>query len=374
MTKKDQFSSDEWRTLLETPLLAGALVMLVSPQGPVGVLKEINTLSSSAEAMLGHGAAHELIDALREDLRQQQAAGQVNVGVDRSLDQFRSAEFHSLEQAQKLVLDRCREVTQLLHLKALDEEGSYYRRGILWICWQVASAAREEGGLFGINSVQITENEQQAIRKIGFALGISNQEIMQGGQAGAKLSGGAPAGGQRDAVLPAVPVRKAPHAALERFTFEEWDVLRQTPVWVGAAVSAAAPSGVWGTIQELNALVQATQETIERFGEQRLISDLMDDMSLLSSQAEPAVQMPNKLTSAAARQRAVELCRKAAGILEQKASLQEASAYKQMLALIAQKVAQGAREGGVLGIGAQQVSPSEQTLLQELSDALGFPI
>jgi len=365
MTTKDQFSPDEWRSLLETPLLAGALVMLVSPQGPLGVIKEIHMLSSAAEVMLNHGAGHALIDALRDDLRQRQADGKVNHAVDRSLDQFRSAEFHSLEQAQKLVLDRCREITQLLHLKAQDEESSYYRRGILWICWQVAGAAREEGGLFGINSVQVTENEQQAIRKIGFALGISNQEIIQGGQAGTKLPGG---------VLPGAPVRKAPHTALERFTFEEWDVLRQTPVWVGAAVSAAAPSGVWGTIQELNALAQATQETIERFGEQRLIADLIDDMSLLSSQAESAVQMPNKLTSAAARQRAVLLCRQAAGILEQKASLQEASAYKQMLVLIAQKVARGAREGGVLGIGAQQVSTAEQSLLQEISDALGFPI
>ena len=371
MTKKDQFNSEEWRVLLETPLLAGALVMLVSPQGPLGVIKEINTLARSAEEMLNHGASHELIDALREELRQQQVSGQGNNGLDQTLNQFKSPAFHSLEQAQKLVLDHCREVTQVLHLKAQPEESDYYRHGVIWVCWQVARSASEEGGLFGINSVQVTENEQQAIRKIGFALGISTQETMQGAQPGAKLPGQAEPG--KDS-LPVVAVRKAPHAVLERFTLEEWDVLRQTPVWVGAAVSAAAPSGLWGTIQELNALMQATQETMARFSQQRLIADLMDDMSLLSSQAEPAVQMPNKLTIAAARVRAVALCRQAVEILEQKASLQEASAYKQMLALIAQKVARGASEGGVLGIGAQQVSPPEQALLQELSDALGFPI
>ncbi len=356
MTTKEQYTPEEWRTLKDTPLLAGGLVMLASPQGPLGVLQEVGALSAALNEMLNHGASHELIDALRDDLRQAQPAGQESTG----LAQLSGPAMHTLEQAQKLVLDHCREATQCLHLKAGEAEGAYYRHGVLWICWQVARSAREEGGLFGIHSVQVTDNEQQMIRKIAFALGISAQEVMQGGATAASL--------------PAAPVRATPHALAERFSAEEWNVLRQAPVWVGAAVSAASPSGAWGTIQELNALARATQEVMQRFAGNRLIADLMDDMNLLTSQAQPVIEMPSKMSAATAGQRAVELCRQAVSILDQKASLQEASEYKQMLAHIAGQVAKGAREGGLLGLGAHAVSAPEQALLQQIAAALGLPL
>ena len=301
-----------------------------------------------------------MIDALREDFRQQQTNEAGKSDLDASLAQMHLSSIQTLDQIQKLVLDRCREAVQLLATRVSDAESGYYRRGVVWMCWQVARSAREEGGLFGINSVQVTENEQQVIRKIGFALGISAQETQPDSPA--------------SIYLPDVPARRVPHALADRFTREEWEVLRQAPVWVGVAVSAAAPSGALGTVQELNALMNATQETVMRFGSNRLIADLMDDMSLLTSQAQPAVETPTKLTALSAGKRAVELCRQAAGIVDQKASLQEASEYKQMLALIARRVAHGAQEGGVLGIGAHKVSQAEQSLLDEISHTLGIPL
>ncbi len=366
MTAKNQFTPEEWRTLRETPLLASALVMLASPQGPLGVLREVAALSQAVERMLTHGAYFELIDALREDFRAQQNSGQAGPseaapsGTAPDLAQFNTPAFQSFEQAQKFVLDRCREAVQTLHLKAAEDESAYYRHGLIWVCWQVARAAREEGGFLGINSVAITEAEQQAVRKIAFALGVSAQEAgLEGDLARA---------------LPAIPVRSAPHAMADRFSQAEWEVLRQAPVWVGAAVTAASPSGTLGTIKELNALAAATQEVMVRFANNHLIVYLMDDMSLFSSQAQPVIETPTKMTPIQAGQRAVELCRQAAEILAQKASTEEASEYKQMLAHIAEKVARSAREGGVLGIGAQPVSQAERALLQELSAVLGIPL
>lgn len=340
MTTREQFSSEEWAALIEVPLLAGVYTMAVSPQGLLGVFREFSSLRLALLKILSDGAYYELIDELRKDIANQDEK-QAPVSTDR---------FQSQDQMRKYVLDHCRRATQALYQKASEEESAYYRRGVLWICLQVARAARE-GGVFGIKSIQVTEEEQQALRQIAFALGISAQEAIVEN-------------------MPVVPQRAVPRSMAGIFSPQEWELLRQAPVWVSAALTAVSPSGALGIARELTAMAQAVQQVAARYSSNRLIAALLDDMSLLTSQSQPVAEVDDQMSAEEAAQRAVELCRQTGELVDQKVTPQEAHEYKEMVLFLANQIAGGAKEGGVLGVGAKLVSEKEQAVLQEISAAL----
>jgi hypothetical protein len=57
--------------------------------------------------------------------------------------------------------------------------------------------------------------------------------------------------------------------------------------------------------------------------------------------------------------------------VEKKAKPAEAQAFKQWLVSVGQKVAEAAKEGGVLGFGGTRVSEQETAALKELTSVLG---
>ena len=61
-------------------------------------------------------------------------------------------------------------------------------------------------------------------------------------------------------------------------------------------------------------------------------------------------------------------------ILTAKATPEEADAFRRWLLAAAQAAADGAKEGGFMGFGAELVSQGEQRMLDELRTALGVPV
>jgi hypothetical protein len=74
--------------------------------------------------------------------------------------------------------------------------------------------------------------------------------------------------------------------------------------------------------------------------------------------------------SAQVRQMGLDTIRKALAFVKEKAGLEAATEYRQMLGEIAQKTAEAANEGGFLGIGSKQISEGEQAALDEIEAAL----
>jgi hypothetical protein len=68
--------------------------------------------------------------------------------------------------------------------------------------------------------------------------------------------------------------------------------------------------------------------------------------------------------------RAIEAVRQAASIVDAKAP-NDASAYKDWLLHISQKVAEASKEGGFLGFGGVAVSDAEKATLSDVRSALG---
>ena len=95
-----------------------------------------------------------------------------------------------------------------------------------------------------------------------------------------------------------------------------------------------------------------------------LVNDLMKNRNALQLSEQPPVPLSGTPASDDAIARALEYCRQAVVLVEQKANPQDAIEYKRLLIDLSQQIAGSAKEGGV------SVSPEEQHLLDELSRIL----
>ena len=129
------------------------------------------------------------------------------------------------------------------------------------------------------------------------------------------------------------------------YTAEEWEVLLRAPVVVGLAVVAASPSGPIGVVQEMSAIGRILGEEPQG--------------------AETPAQSLEELKA-----HALQTCREVSALLARKAPASEADSVKRWLLTVARRVAEAAKEGGVLGIGGVRVSAAEQATLAEVAAVL----
>jgi hypothetical protein len=339
MTTYESFTSADWERLSDALLTSGGLVIAASPQGTQGALKERAVYFAEMRQLLQNGVAYGLIDELR--LRTQTRLEELQrAQPDQPLP---------FDQVRWNVLESCRSAAQTLMGRADPQEIDYYRRGLLWACRQTALAAREGGGFLGIGAVQVTEDESEAIRQIAYALGLPASEAVV------------------DAP-PEAPFRPAPPGLGELFSSEEWSTICLAPFWLSLAMSAASPSGMLGSAKELVTMGRGLQEAAIRQTPGSLVAtlanDLMKNKSSLQLPEQPPVPLPGSPASDQLLTSALEYCRQAVALVEQKASPLDVVEYKRLLLDLGQQVAGAAREGGV------NVSPEEQRLLNELSRIL----
>ncbi len=143
MTSKTDFTTDEWRLILETPPTAGMIVVTAQRGG--SFRETIAMAKAYAEARQEHGKS-QLLDEI--------------VAAKPERDH---THFHSFEELKKQGLQHLRDSVALLEKKATPEEVEEYRRFIVTLSHKVAAAHREHGQ-------DVSESEQQAIQDITDAL------------------------------------------------------------------------------------------------------------------------------------------------------------------------------------------------------------
>ncbi|HEX3318636.1 MAG TPA: hypothetical protein VHR88_11490 [Solirubrobacteraceae bacterium] len=143
MTKRTDFTEDEWQQVLEGPTSAGLFVITASRGG---TFRETFSMAKAyAEARQQHGASQLLDDVVS-----------TNPKVDRHAGSQGDLEQHSLEHIRAAVA--------AIQAKGTEEELDEYRRFVVGLAERVAHAHREGG-------VEVSEAEQAAIDKIKSALG-----------------------------------------------------------------------------------------------------------------------------------------------------------------------------------------------------------
>ncbi len=146
MTNKADFTSEEWKLILEAPPSAG-MIVVTAQRG--GTFRETIAMAKSyVEARQHHGES-ELLDAI--------------VAAKPERDH---THYHSPAELKEHGLQHLRDSVGLLQQKATPAEVDEYRNFIITLAEKVASAHREHGA-------DVSDAEQAAISEIREALGAS---------------------------------------------------------------------------------------------------------------------------------------------------------------------------------------------------------
>jgi hypothetical protein len=138
------------------------------------------------------------------------------------------------------------------------------------------------------------------------------------------------------------------------FTDEEWQAVLEAPPLAGMVVLTAERGG---SFRESFALAKAYAEAREQHGE----SELLDEIVAIKPQFErKRYDTPEKL-----HDDGLQRIRDAAAALEGKATPEEVESYRGFVLGLAKRVAEAHKEGG------EQVSPAEQSALDEVAATLG---
>ncbi|MGH8487318.1 MAG: hypothetical protein ACREXS_00190 [Gammaproteobacteria bacterium] len=160
MTKKEEFTAEEWQCIVSAPPMVGMAVAVASPSGPVGAVKEMVALGKAFEEVAERGNSNGLISAVVADLKERvtpPAAPQERIA--------------SAEAAKQHALSQLRKTSEILFRKVSDAEGEEYKRWLVTLAERVAGAAKE-GSVLGFGGELVSDEERSAIRQIAFALGL----------------------------------------------------------------------------------------------------------------------------------------------------------------------------------------------------------
>ncbi len=161
MTKKSDFSQEEWTLLLDVPPAIGTAIMHAGRSG-LGSMKEAMALASGILGAREGYDGNELIDSL----------------VNARLKDGEKSEIETLnspyvgqepDEILKDAVDKCREVVALLREKATAQETDDFIHWSVSVAERVANAAKE-GGFLGIGGERVSEEEARAIAAVRKAL------------------------------------------------------------------------------------------------------------------------------------------------------------------------------------------------------------
>jgi hypothetical protein len=172
-----------------------------------------------------------------------------------------------------------------------------------------------------------------------------------------------------------IPPKETAMANRKNFTPAEWTKVLESVMLAGMAVSAADPSGLWGTLQEAlasrsalaaskrdpasNELVKAAIAELETSEGRSAVLEALRKHIVIDGSEPPEIV-----------KRSLSSLRDISTILDTKAP-DDAAGFKAFLRDIGQRVAEASLEGGFLGFGGTRVSSAEKATLADIAKALG---
>ena len=146
MAVKTNFSSGEWKTVLEAPVLAGFAITAADPSGIFGTLKE-GRANAKELAAAKTSASDELIKSVAEDLFTSEGRTGAH---DRMAALLKGAKREELKDRALAELKRA---VALVDAKAPADAGS-------------------EGGFLGFGGVQVSDKEKATLAELHGVLGV----------------------------------------------------------------------------------------------------------------------------------------------------------------------------------------------------------
>jgi hypothetical protein len=153
------------------------------------------------------------------------------------------------------------------------------------------------------------------------------------------------------------------------FTDEEWVRLERAPIVAGMAISLADPGGPIEAVKESMAAIKTLTEAAQSGGRGELVDAVAKSVAAKVRQRESLFD-DFKPRGAMAGEQILEELRAVNGLVTQKATPEEAAAFREWLLTAAKRAAEAAKEGGFLGFKAERVSEGEQRMIDKLGEVL----
>ena len=162
------------------------------------------------------------------------------------------------------------------------------------------------------------------------------------------------------------------------FTPEAWQAILAAPAAIGTLVITAS-FGLGDMIKEAGALSKQIDTLVQQPGDLPLLVALAADFKqkqeaekAQAAKPAPATPAPEKQDPAVQKAQLMAGLQAAIAAVDATATAQEAAQFKQWLYGVGDAVAKAAKEGDFFGIGGQQVSAAEATVLVEIKTVLGL--
>ena len=151
------------------------------------------------------------------------------------------------------------------------------------------------------------------------------------------------------------------------FPDDEWARVIRAPLVAGMAIMLANPGGPIEATEETMASIRTATDPPTR---EQLVTDVaLDVQTEVQGKRNPLNGFRPDGASSPGDQVLAELTA-VQEIVAARATEEEAAAFGRWLVAAAQAAADAAKEGGFMGIGAQQVSEREQEMLDRVRDAV----
>jgi hypothetical protein len=162
MTDKSNFTSDEWRLLLESVMAAGIAVTAAEPSGLWGLLKESFASGTElAKAKMDPGT-NALIKAVVVDFGGAEGRAAARDGLKAQFTGSNPAEIKAK------CVEILRQAAAIVDAKAPGDAAAF--KGWLQQISQHVAEASKEGGFLGVGGVSVSEAEKATLTEISSAL------------------------------------------------------------------------------------------------------------------------------------------------------------------------------------------------------------
>ncbi|MGD9543076.1 MAG: hypothetical protein AB7F41_07570 [Methylocystis sp.] len=162
MADKTNFTADEWKKVLESPLLAGFAVSAGDPSGFIGTLQEGFASAKVLAQAKSDPNVDALVKAVVNDLLTADGRAAAREGIKGVVDGAKPAEF------KDRALSELRRTASILDSKAPNESKAFKN----WLN-QMANLVAEagvEGGFLGFGGVKVSDAERATLAEISTAL------------------------------------------------------------------------------------------------------------------------------------------------------------------------------------------------------------
>jgi hypothetical protein len=157
MTDKTNFTPDEWKLILQSPMMAGIAVSAAEPSGLWGLLKESMAAGGALAGAATDSNANSLVKAVASDFMGADGSA-ARDGVKAKMTGGQSADIKVRS------IETLRQVSALLDAKAPGDAAAF--KGWLRQISEHTADAAGEGGTFGFGGVQVSAAEKATLAEI----------------------------------------------------------------------------------------------------------------------------------------------------------------------------------------------------------------